>query len=230
MTDTLTATTTDLGTLRAYWRCPDCLTVFCTDVPKPAPPTYPMPYGYNLPTSVLYLRAFTPICAVCAVDVTPMGTVGPSGDVTLTSIKTVCDYSCQYALGPACDCHCGGMNHGDRLSRLIVVLETRGTRPVVSKLDPDGEAGKRAAEFKAAVEAAGPAIKARYPEIDRVLAAKAAGRWVPNEDFTMMLAWRRDLKALDSAKTMKTHKARMAKLSKLAGSPLDKAIEAARTA
>ena len=45
-------------TVRAYWRCPDCLSVYATDVPRPATGRL---------DSVHHLRPYTPVCGPCAV-------------------------------------------------------------------------------------------------------------------------------------------------------------------
>ena len=206
-------TETVVDTVKAYWRCPDCLSVYLTRVPKPPAREA---WGFRrLDSDVTHLRAYTPVCGHCDAVTIPMGVVARSGRVTLTTTDTVCDFACQMALGPLCDCKCNGLNHGDRLARKIIVLETRETKPVLTVEDP-AVAVARAAEFRAALATATTALKARFEGIDAILAKKASGAWVDNGDFHKMLAFGRAHKMLAEAKTMKTHKARMARLTALA--------------
>lgn len=202
------------GSVKAYWRCPTCLTVYCTVVPKPVEPTGHW-RAYRAASDLAHLRPYTPTCAHCDTAVEAMGIVTATGGVALTTTDTVCDWSCQSALGPTCDCKCGGANHGDTLARKIVILEHRAKAPVVTVDDP-AAAKARAEEYRAAVATATAALKARYVGVDAIMAKKAAGTWLDNREFSILLNYRRAYKILDEAKSMKTHKARMKKLTALA--------------
>ena len=206
--------TTETGTLRAYWRCGTCLSIYATEVPKPPPVEHARWWrgSLNVPTDVHYLGRYAPICGVCGVATEPMGVVTGSG-VLLTKEVQECDGSCQSAQGPYCECKCGGANHGLQWVARTVVLETRGTQPVVSMND---EAARgRATEFKAAYEAALEALKTRFAGIDGLLAKKAEGRWLPADEFDRYLTWTRAMKSLRETKTLKTHVSRMRRLAKL---------------
>lgn len=201
-------------TVKAYFRCPTCLSVYLTRVPTP-PKVADRWAPVLLDSNRRHLLDHAPVCGICEVGTEPMGVVGPSGKgVTLTTTDTVCDWSCQMAMGPFCDCKCQGANHGDRLARKIIVLEHRATHPVVTVEDP-AAAKARALEFTAAVEAARVALKARFVGIDDVLARKARGEWVDARAFALLLAHNRAYRSLDEAKTLKTHKSRMARLAGL---------------
>lgn len=212
----MTTPQTETQTVRAYWRCADCLSVYATDVPKPPAATDGRFFrgSLNVATDLHYLMRYAPICAVCNRETQAMGAVTGSGRVELTVERQECDAACQGAMGPTCDCKCLGANHGARWVAKTVVLETRETHPVVSM--NDDQARERAAEYKAAKAAARAAINARYPDIDALLAKKAAGRWLESSEFNRMLSWRHEQAALNKASDLKTHKSRMARLAKLA--------------
>lgn len=197
-----------VSTVRAYWKCPDCLSVYVTDVPKPqagAP-------GWLRPSNIAYLLPFRPFCAACGAETREMGVVGPSGAVTLTHTDTVCDWSCQGALGPTCDCKCGGANHGDTWARKVVVVETRGTQPVVSLPDKAGEALAKAEEYRGLAAEATQAWQAKYGTL---IERKQTGQWLDAGQFARYLEGTHRANAIRNAKALRTHKVRNAKLRAL---------------
>lgn len=96
---------TDLGVQRLNGRCRECktkmsiLTGACRSHYGPAP-------GFNRPDGLLVacvdIRARCS-CGGWALLKRVQGTVN-------TSVR--CDSRCMYAIGPKCDCQCGGANHG----------------------------------------------------------------------------------------------------------------------
>lgn len=72
-----------------------------------------------------------------------------------TAEECPCDDRCTSAKGPKCDCSCGGENHGTGMT--VPVVHTIGGVPRLASPCPE-----RAAEFRAALEAARAAVRARY--------------------------------------------------------------------
>ena len=85
--------------MRHFYRCADCLSVVATDT-KIQPVQCP--------------RAITTRvgeCAACGGAIEYMGQV--HGDhLARTELRVPCHARCTGALGPHCECQCGGENHG----------------------------------------------------------------------------------------------------------------------
>lgn len=158
---------------RHFWSCDDCLSVMATDGNANYSATDDK--GYNVVT----LR-----CA-CGGTVEYMGRVRRDSLIR-TELQCACDGRCTGARGPNCDCQCGGANHGTG-AVVEVVISTSGV-PVVTPVD--NRAMARAAEYRAAVEAARARLEWAYRLIER----KRAGEWI-NE-------WSRYMDACDAIKAL----------------------------
>lgn len=87
---------------RNFYRCVDCLSVMAVEGELPR--TYE-------PRSSTYQYAQ---CGACDGQVEHMGKV--SGQhITMRHLCCPCDTRCTHALGPNCECQCGGENHGTQL-------------------------------------------------------------------------------------------------------------------
>jgi len=102
---------------RNFYRCVDCLAVSAVD--GEIPRTYE-------PRRGVYQYAE---CGACSGQLEHMGKV--SGQhLTTRHLCCPCDARCTNALGPNCDCQCGGENHGTRL--LVPVEKVVGGLPRVT--------------------------------------------------------------------------------------------------
>jgi len=92
-------------TMRNYYRCRTCLTVYALDEDQRS----------------------TPTCPACARSdrVEHMGRV-EAGALVTDRTRSACDDRCTSARGPSCDCRCNGANHG---SNLVVHYQTRESLP-----------------------------------------------------------------------------------------------------
>lgn len=122
-------------------------------------------------------------------------------------LRCACDGRCTNAPGPACDCSCGGANHG---TGRVVTVEVEAGRAVVRTPDP-ATAAARAAEYRAALAAADAAIVARH---GRDLERYKAGEFLPRPTWD---AIERDRAARRHAAGLKTHSKRVAALRAVAG-------------
>lgn len=168
----------DVG--RWFYKCPVCLSVAAID---------------GAPTS--------PVCSLCDVKMENMGKVkGPK--LVNKELLTPCDARCTGAEGPACNCQCGGKNHGT--GALVEVEHDAGGVPRVRP--PDAAAAKRRAEFLQAKEEA-------VTRIEQVLGKDTLEKlkhheWLPDGKYYQ---GREMLDAYQAARSLKTHKGRLKALA-----------------
>lgn len=99
---------------RHFWKCPLCLTVAATE-------------GNGISSLN---------CGHCQLAMNYMGRV--TGDrLTRTEERCQCDARCTFAVGPNCDCQCGGVNHGSQM--LVTVTVDAGPVPV-AQVKPTAQA------------------------------------------------------------------------------------------
>lgn len=160
--------------MRTYYRCRDCLSAFTLDQPYPAG-------------------------ARCVCGGTPerMGVVcgNAYGDVDKAC---PCDARCTHAIGPNCDCQCGGKNHGSGVAAWVDQFVAEG-RVVIRLLD-EATAQRRATEFRVALAAAQARVEA--------LRAGDPSRYSPQ--------WYRADGLLRGAKRLKVHALRLKRLAQVA--------------
>ncbi len=117
--------------------------------------------------------------------------------------RSACDARCTNALGPSCDCQCGGENHGTNLT--VAVIQSSA---VPSKISPE-KAMERKNEYLKALEEAQAIFFDRY---QKTWEDKRAGRFVPGGlYYPMMTHWH----TLSEAKKSQSHPTRMKKLNDL---------------
>ena len=100
--------------MRHFYRCSDCLSVVATDAkirPVQVPPSYLYSYGE---------------CSACGGPVEYLGEVCRD-HLVRRELRVPCDARCTSAIGPHCECQCGGENHGS--NRLVEVIVESGSLP-----------------------------------------------------------------------------------------------------
>jgi hypothetical protein len=175
--------------LRHFYRCRQCLAIAVRETTSPDRPRD------------------EPACD-CGGHLDYLGRVK---GLSLWQQKTACacDARCTYALGPQCDCSCGGRNHGTH----AVVTFDAGVGPV-PKVRPRADLQTRlalVAEYRAAIEAA----RARADAATRgEFARYRQGAYIANRATWDKCRAMQD--AIHHAAGLKTHKGRMAALAKVA--------------
>ncbi len=185
---------------RHFYRCNDCLGVAVTDERIP----YGVMHGIG-PKSYP-----DPLCATCGGKVEYMGetkyTVG-GHEYALKHVigyAPACDGKCISAVGPGCDCQCGGENHGT--GRCVEVYEQSGVPAIKT---PDN--GKvKADEYRALVAETKSAWSEKYGYVTK---RKHAGEYV--ENFDLYLDGQHWWKQIGKARTMRTHGGRNKRLQSL---------------
>jgi hypothetical protein len=179
-------------TRRYFYRCNDCLTVAVTEVElKPV---------YNDRGYAEYAT-----CDACGGNCEYMGKTSGSFMVR-TQLECPCDGRCTGAIGPSCDCSCGGENHGS--GRLVEVVVEVGKLPRL-KIAPD--ACKKAEEFRALVTQVKAAWDARYK---RVFELKRES-YLNQGQYSLYCDGVRSWEAIRRAKSIAVHGTRMKRLAKL---------------
>lgn len=187
----MTTTTAPIGTQygprapqRWFYRCRDCLTVCAVR-------------GSKLPE----------LECSCGGRFETMGMV-QRHRLVLTGLECPCDGRCTGAVGPSCDCQCGGENHGT--GALVRVTYDAGPVPRIVAPDADQRIA-RAAEYRAALATADAAIEAKLGDTMRTM---AAGGWI--SDRGLWERCYRARKARAHACGLKTHGGRLRALARLA--------------
>lgn len=188
---------------RWFLRCSDCLTVLAIEHPRKV---YDRT-GYVLPPESIE-------CGACGGKLEAMGRVARRGFVVGQTLEVPegCDERCTFASGPKCECPCGAVHHG---AGVLVTVDRTGKTPRATTLRHE-EARARAAEYRAALEAAleriRPLGKADY---DR----KMSGAWLEGAAYGRAMDYLDLLLAVGHAKHLRTHKGRLARLAKIGAKP-----------
>lgn len=161
------------ATNRHYFRCRDCLGVFVFDVEA----------------EWKVREAWDCSCGSKVAD--HMGRVVQSR-LRIEYDAPACDYRCTGAMGPSCDCSCGGVNHGS--GRTVPVSIDGGEIPQARASHPE-----HGIEWRKAVE---DALNHR----DQIAPGSSRGAWIPRPQWW---AARKLGEALNKARKAKTHKGRM---------------------
>lgn len=177
--------------MRHYYRCNDCLTVSSVD-------------GDQLTGA---------LCGACGGKLEHMGRVH-AATLVKGSAQCVCDARCTCAMGPHCDCQCGGENHGIGMAGFVIVDKVVGSVPRVMPRHPD-IARMVAAEYRAALADAERRLAAMPGAI-----AQSGGQRVP---YGVYMDFQGARQALWHARGLKVHKTRLAALAKVAGGKIPNA-------
>lgn len=169
---------------RHYYRCCDCLTVYAVDGARLSPEA---------------------VCDLCDGKTEWMGRVAADRLVKV-EFRCDCDDRCTAALGPKCNCKCGGKNHGASFAAYSRVIVDVGGVPRLTR--PDTGAKVKAAEYRAALARAG--------EVATELATRKRVARLTNEDFTRLY---RAQCAVRKARRARCHRTRMRILADYVASP-----------
>lgn len=142
-------------------------------------------------------------CGACGDEVESMGRVGSAGRIVKDSLRCPCDERCTGALGPNCECKCGGANHG---TNMLVKVETDvGGVPVLRPIDAD-KAVRVAEEYRSL-------LGLLVAERTRLNKVKAAQGWIGDEAYSRLY---RVQTVIRKAQKARTHAGRMKELGKVA--------------
>lgn len=171
---------------RHFYKCPLCLCVAAVDSE--------------------HAQAIT--CGYCQNPMEYMGRVAGER-LAKDEIRCACDFRCIDAVGPKCDCSCGGKNHGS--GKVVVVTVDAGK--LVAETKPTAKQVLEAREYRATLEAA-------LAEWRPLNAAKHQG-FIPRDQFCRWLALER---AITAAKKMRSHAGRMKALAAVGHRPTRQAL------
>lgn len=158
-------------TTRHFWKCPLCLTVAATE-------------GNNVSSLN---------CGHCKVAMNYMGRVSQNRLVQ-THERCACDARCTGAVGPSCDCVCGGVNHGKN----AVVEVTVDCGPVpVAQLKPTAQALWDLKEYQALREKLQAELNALHPSKDYMRRQRITGALWKAATMTSHAGRMRTLRAID---------------------------------
>jgi len=160
---------------RHFYKCPLCLCVAAVDSE--------------------HAQAIT--CGYCQNPMEHMGRVQRERLVK-DEIRCACDFRCIDAVGPKCDCQCGGKNHGS--GKVVHVTVDAGK--LVAETKPTAKQVIEAREYRATQEAA----LAEWRPLNN---AKHSG-YIPRDQFCRWLALER---AITAARKMRSHAGRMKALA-----------------
>lgn len=144
-----------------------------------------------------------PSCQHCSTALEYMGRV-ERDNLVKDHVRCACDGRCTGAVGPKCDCHCGGVNHGTGAVVRFTTIEGK----IVAETQPTAKQISEAREFIATRDAA-------LDEWRRLNAAKNAG-YIPRDQFMRWLALDR---AISHARKLRSHAGRMKALSAVGHKP-----------
>lgn len=178
--------------MRHFYRCADCLSVVATETRV----EYRDERGW--------LRHG--LCGACGGRMEYMGQVERDRLVRIEH-QCPCDARCTSALGPRCDCRCGGANHGS--NRVVAVTVDAGGIPTMH-VGP--KALSKAQAYRQLVNSVRQAIEARY---GRVIEAKRRGEYLSWPDFSAYLSGTWFVRQLHAAMELRTHAGRNRRLQAL---------------
>ena len=148
-------------------------------------------------------------CSACGSTLEVLGKVDQDAMLTDVEERCPCDERCTCAMGPHCNCKCGGKNPGTGK-----VVEIRIIKEAPVLIMPESEkARERVAEFRALaakVESFLPTAPGRAE-----YEARKAGRWLNADAYAEMAKYVYLLNAIEHAEHLKTHSGRMRALEKL---------------
>lgn len=185
---------------RHFYRCEDCLSVVAVETK--------LPEERGRWSGRMECTAK---CGACGAHIEYMGetryTVGgheyamryPTGE-----FKPACDGKCIGAVGPNCDCQCGGENHGT--GNCVEIFHDSGVPKVRM---PEGARAKADA-YRALVQSIDAAWDARYGDVTR---RKRAGEWINN--FQHYQDGQNVRVSLSKARALRTHAGRNKRLHQI---------------
>lgn len=172
---------------RWFLRCRGCLSVMATHAERPDP-------GIR--------------CSACEGTIEVMGMVRQER-LTQTAVRCACDLRCTMAMGPNCDCQCGGKNHGSQIT--VTVVKDLGGVPRITPVNPE-KARRVYGEWLQAKRQAEERVLRHFPSIPAY-----RRRETRPGTFDSLQGMRGDryLNAISKAEGLKTHHARLKALAAL---------------
>jgi hypothetical protein len=177
--------------MRHFYRCADCLSVVATDAkiqPVQLPPAYIRSFGE---------------CGACDGRIEYLGQV-QRDYLARTELRVPCDARCTSAIGPHCECQCGGVNHGS--NRVVEVVVEVGKVPRVM-VPPDAKV--KAETYRALVQSVRDAHRVRF---GRVVELKRQGAYLSVPDWCLFQEGVRLNNRIVAARELRSHAARNRKL------------------
>ena len=194
---------------RQFYRCEDCLAVVAMDGSR-----------RELETGWDKLGA---ACGACGGRMEHMGQVGsdPHRLVKLSE-RSQCDDRCTMAVGPKCECKCGGENHGSRL--IVVVTLDAGERPTVTPSRDIARHRLAAVAYRTVRDAARVRIETRY----RAAMDAKWGGYVDAATFLRYREGKRVFEAFWAAVGMRSHAGRNKALARICANGYEDGIKSDR--
>lgn len=183
--------------LRYFYRCADCLGVAATETA-----IEPAKDAHGWPVQPARLNAE---CGACAGRLEFMGEVYKQRLNNLVGYLCACDGKCTGAVGPSCDCQCGGENHGT--GRVVPIITTG---PIPRLMIPP-DASQKALAYRALCDQFKAAWDARY----RSLTERKRYDRLDAGEFRRYLEGQHTWATYSKARTGRTHAGRNKKLGAL---------------
>ena len=204
-------TTTQTTTRLAYFKCDLCLTPMAAHIEVRLPSTsnsYGVVRGsrYEELAQADAIQYASAARCTCGGTVSLMGLVGKfkGSRLVATTLECPCSEKCASAVGPSCNCACGGEFHGT--NAVVVVTVDAGGVPT---LHAPKAAAAIAAEFLAVEAAARARLAARHA---KAIELRRAGTFLPED---MYFGWEADRAALARARGLRTHRGRTKALAEV---------------
>ena len=185
---------------RHFYRCSDCLSVAATDTKLPCVKDK---WGYSTDE----------VNAACDAYNGPIEYMGKTlytvggHEYALRHVvgcKPACDGKCIGAIGPNCDCQCGGENHGT--GKMVDIYE-QGSVP---RLKVPSEARTKGEQYRAALETCRAAWTAKFGYVTE---KKRSGEWIGN--FQLYLDGQYAQQRIAKARHLRVHGTRLKRLAEL---------------
>lgn len=121
------------------------------------------------------------------------------------AVKSVCDDRCTSAIGPSCNCQCGGPNHGTGRVVQVFVVDGKAT---IKHFDPDTSM-KIANEYREAVAQVIASLDAKFPEDAGYFGKRGYhslnyrnGSWKANRDLNKFMGFKQHSYRMKMLKTL----------------------------
>lgn len=208
-----------MSTQRHFFRCPDCLGVWSSEIEIKSTDDSGRPYRGPWGQFSDQRAAVAPVIAggcpyECGATTAPehLGRVnGIQRLQRLDGAKAECDASCTHARGCECECPCGGVNHGVGVLADIPVISDQGTPKARFRAAPKSKAQgvARASEWRAILAEVTTASAPLAARISALLDKKRLVRFLDAGDYRELVTLQRTVGAIRDLPKLRTHQGRM---------------------